>query len=187
MAGVIRILIVDDHLAVRVGLERLLRSEPGFVVAGVASGVETGIAQTQLSRPDVAVIDRQLQDGDGLALCRRLKAFPDPPRVLVYSAFADRQMTIPALLSGADGLVDKGAPADELFEAIRTVWRGGSAVPEPPRELLSDSAGVLPPDDLPILGLLLGRTPVDEVAAALSLDRSKLDARIDAMVRELTP
>lgn len=182
----IRVLIVDDHLAVRAGLERLLRAEPGFVIAGVALGTHDAMSQAQRGRPDVAVVDHQLPDGDGLTLCRGLKQLPQPARVLVYSAFADRDLTIPALLAGADGLLDKGASANELFRTLRLLWRGERAIPAPSADQIAATGGKLPLEDLPILGMIVDRTPPAEIAAVLRMQQSRLETRLDTMIQRLT-
>ena len=181
----IRVLAVDDHLAVRAGLERLFRGEPGFVLIGLARTAEEAIRHAQRDEPDVAVVDHQLPDGDGLAVCRRLKELCPAPGVLIYSAFAEHDLTVPALLAGADGLLDKGASADELFEAIRAVRRGRSAFPILLREQVASSAERLPPEDLPILGMMVDRTPLAEVAAVLRIAQPRLEARIEKMIQRL--
>jgi DNA-binding NarL/FixJ family response regulator len=108
-----------------------------------------------------------------------------PPRVLVYSAYADAALAIPAALAGADGVVHKGAPALELYEAIRLVARGERVRPPLSRELLNDASARLHPDDLPVLGMALDDTPHAEIAAALRLAPNELDARIDRMLAAL--
>lgn len=182
----IRVLVVDDHLAVRAGLERLLRAEPGFVIAGLAPGAHDAMSQAERGRPDLAVVDHQLPDGDGLTLCRWLKQLPQPVHVLVYSAFADHDLTIPALLAGADGLLDKGASADEFFHALRALWRGERAFPAPSPDQIAASGERLPPEDLPILGMVVDRTPPAEIAAVLRMERARLETRLDTMIQRLT-
>jgi DNA-binding NarL/FixJ family response regulator len=178
----IRVLIVDDHLALRAGLSAVLGSEPGIVPLATAASEEELWPALQRTRPDVVVLDYHLPGEDGLAICRHIKRTMPPPGVLVYSAYADAALAIPAALAGADGVVHKGAPALELYEAIRLVARGERVRPPLSRELLNDASARLHPDDLPVLGMALDDTPHPEIAAALQLAPNELDARIDRML-----
>ena len=181
----IRVAIVDDHPAVRLGLHAAIRSEPGLVEAGTASdgaGLAPMLYRTQ---PDVVLLDYQLPDADGLTLCRQIKSEPPAPAVILYSAFADATLTVPALIAGADGILHKGGPARELFEGIRRVASGGDAMPPVSPPLLEAAGQALDTQDLPILGLLLDRTPVAEIAATLRLEVFEVRDRLDHMLRRL--
>jgi DNA-binding NarL/FixJ family response regulator len=105
--------------------------------------------------------------------------------VLLYSAYADASLAIPAVLAGADGLVHKGAPAGELYDALRLVARGRRVLPALSRELLDAAARRLHPADLPVLGMVLDETPRGEIARTLRLDAAALDARIERMLERL--
>jgi DNA-binding NarL/FixJ family response regulator len=180
----IRVLIVDDHPAVRAGLVAVMRTEPGLVPVAAAAGPDGALAEARRSHPDVALVDYDLRDGDGLLLCRELKSLPAPPRVLIYSAFADRGLGLPATIAGADGLVDKGARTEELFERVRAVARGGTVLPVT-AEAMTAAAARLETADLPILGMLMERTPRAEIAKVLRLDERELDGRVESMLRRL--
>src|SRR5689334_15494390 len=104
----IRVAIADDHPAVRVGLQAALRAEPGLVPVGMAGTPAELEPLLYRTRPDVVLLDYHLPNADGLTICRRLKADPPAPAVLLYSAFADESLTVPALVAGADGIVHKG-------------------------------------------------------------------------------
>jgi len=75
------------------------------------------------------LLDYQLKGDDGLAICHRLKRGLLPPRVVVYSAYADGALAIPAAVAGADGVVSKDTPVTELFEAIRRIVNGETVWP----------------------------------------------------------
>jgi two-component system, NarL family, response regulator DevR len=184
---VIDAVLIDDHAAVRAGLLTLLRREPGMVPVAVADCVDDGMAAIARKRPDVALVDYQLPDGDGLALCRRVKALSDPPRVLIYSAYASHELRMPALLSRADGLIDKSAPPEQLFEAIRRATRGERLMARPSPDEMAEAAGMLAAEDLPIVGMLLDGTPPHEVAQVLRIGSADLDERIEAMSRRFEP
>ena len=124
-----RVVVIDPQPAVRAGLAMMLRAEPGLVPVGAAVGAHDGLELVSRQRPDVVLLDPQLHEGDGLGVCRRLRALDPAPRVVLYSAGADPTLGVTARVAGADGLVDKAAPPEELFEAIRRVARGGTALP----------------------------------------------------------
>ena len=121
----IRVLVVDDHPVLRAGLEAVLRAEPGFVpVGGAADGrqLEELLGRTGA---DVVVLDRHLEDEDGLELCRDLRARPDAPEVLLYTANTDADLEVAARAAGAFAVIEKGANVDRLFDAVRLAARAG--------------------------------------------------------------
>src|SRR4051794_32451907 len=95
------LVLVDDHPAVRAALRGLLEDEPDLRVSGSAATAREGFEAICDLRPDVAVVDLQLPDDDGLSLCLRTRALAAPPRVIVYSAFADAGVAVRAVIAGA--------------------------------------------------------------------------------------
>ena len=182
----IGIAIVDDHHAVRLGLHTALRSEPGLIPVGAAASAAELAPLLYRTRPDVVLLDYNLPDADGLTVCRDLKSAALAPRVILYSAFADGAMTVPAVLAGADGILNKGVPARELFAAIREVFGGGNALPPISPDQLHAAGALLNDDDLPILGMLIERTPTHDIADTLRLDHAALTRRIGRMLDRLT-
>ena len=180
-----RVVVIDPQPAVRAGLAMLLRAEPGLVPVGAAVGAHDGLELVSRQRPDVVLLDPQLHDGDGLGTCRRLRALDPAPRVVLYSSGGDSTLPVTARVAGADGLVDKAAPAEELFEAIRLVARGGNALPPLDREQLDAAAHRVEPEDLALLAMLMDRTEPAEVAATLRLDTRKLSRRIEKLLGRL--
>jgi DNA-binding NarL/FixJ family response regulator len=179
---VTRVAIVDSQPAVRAGLTMLLRTEPGLVPVGAATGVEDGFELVNRLRPSVVLLDHHVLDGDGLALCRRLKALPHAPRVIIYTSEIDALM---ARVAGADGLVDKAAEPAELFEAIRVVARGGIVLPPLDREELDAAAHLIDPEDLALLAMLVDGTSARDVADTLHLDRRRVGRRIERLLGRL--
>ena len=169
----------------RAGLLAVMRGEPGLVPIDAACTAGEGLAKAQRTRCTVALVDYHLREEDGLNLCRTLKTLREPPHVLIYSSFVTAGLTIPASLAGADGLVDKAAPAHSLFEAIRAVSRGRSAMPPVLPELMQATATRLDAADLPILGMTLGGTPRAEIADALGLSKKALEQRLGGMLSRL--
>lgn len=181
----IRVAVVDDHPAVRIGLDSAIRSEPGLVPAGSAATAAELAPLLYRSRPDIVLLDHNLPDGDGLTVCHDMKKHALAPGVIVYSAFADDSMTVPAIVAGANGILSKGVPALDLFEAIREVHRGGTALPPISPAHLQIAATALEEVDLPVLGLLIDGCPPPEIAETLRVDVSSLRARIERMLSRL--
>jgi DNA-binding NarL/FixJ family response regulator len=181
----IRILIVDDHPAMRAGLTAVLRGEPGFVALDAVTSATDLWPALNRTRPDVVVLDYHLPGDDGLVLCRRIKRQVPAPAVLLYSAYADASLTIPARLADVDGLINKSAPANELYDAIRRVARGERVQPPMSRELLDRASSVLPAEDLPILGMALEDTPTGEMASVLGVEPAVISRRVDRMISRL--
>jgi DNA-binding NarL/FixJ family response regulator len=181
----IRLLVVDDHAAVRAGLIGLLRREPGLVPLGAVGSVGEALREARSLEPQVALIDFQLPDGDGLTLCRELKLLPKPPRVVIYSAFARPALAVAATLAGANGLVDKGVEVDDLFDAIRAVGRGEQALPALDPEMITRCTARLDPGDVSIFGMLMSGTPIADVASVLSSDEQRVEERLRAMLGAL--
>ena len=122
----VRVLLVDDHEVVRRGLRDLRDTEDDVEVVGEAGSVDEAMVRARAARPDVAVIDMRLPDGDGLELCRQLRALPEPPRCLVLTAFDDEQALIGAINAGASGYLLKQVRGQDLVNAVREVAAGGS-------------------------------------------------------------
>jgi len=181
----IRIAIVDDHPAVRQGLDIALRSEPGLVPVGSAQQPEDVPPLLYRTRPDVVLLDYHLPRRDGLSLCCQIKADVPSPAVLLYTGYADDSLTVPAVIAGADGILSKSTPSPQLFEAIRLIAKGGTALPPLSAEQLDIAGNALEAHDLPILGMLVNRTPRPEIADTLQLTPDALRHRISAMLHRL--
>jgi len=182
----IRIAVVDDHAAVRLGLEAAIGAWPGFVCVGTAGDGDRLGPLLYRTRPDVVILDYRLPRTDGLLLCRRIKSEVPTPQVLLYSAYADPALVVPAMIAGADGVVDKSAPARELREAVHAVATGVNHMPAPIPELLQAASDALSTQDRPILRLLVDFTPHCEIAARLGLSRAALEERIGCMLDRLS-
>ncbi len=179
------ILIVDDHPAVRAGLVALFDGEGDFELAPPAEGATEALQLAERSPPELAVLDVSLRDGDGIRLCLELKQLPVPPRVLLYTAFVTPTVILKGSLAGADGLVEKGAPAAELVRAIRQVAAGESRMPPLDRDLLSGRTERLSAEELSIVGLRLASSQVSEIADALRLPPQEVVARIGRLLARL--
>lgn len=122
----IRILIADDHPVVRDGLTAMLSTQPDFsVVAQAADGQET-VEKVASFRPDVLLLDLAMPGMDGVAVLKALQTRRSEIGVIVFTAYDTDERIIDAVRAGASGYLLKGAPREQLFEAIRSVHAGGS-------------------------------------------------------------
>ena len=124
--GTIRVFLLDDHEVVRRGIRDLLETEGDIEVVGEASTAAEALARVPVTKPDVAVLDVRLPDGDGVSVCRDLRSdFPDLA-CLMLTSFADDEALYDAILAGAAGYVLKQIRGNDLIGAVRTVANGGS-------------------------------------------------------------
>jgi two-component system response regulator DevR len=122
----LRILLVDDHEVVRVGVRSLIERQPDMEVVGEASTVREAVAQAELLAPDVVVLDIRLPGGNGLKACRQIKERRPETRVIVLTSYPDDEVLFDAIGSGADGYVLKQIGSDDLVKALQRVGRGES-------------------------------------------------------------
>ena len=122
----LRVFLLDDHEIVRQGLKSLLESEADLVVVGEASTAAEALARVPALRPDVAVLDVRLPDGDGISVCRDLKSLLPELSCLMLTSFGDDDALFSAIMAGASGYVLKQIKGNDLVGAVRTVGRGES-------------------------------------------------------------
>ena len=126
MTGPIRIVVADDHPVLRAGLIAILSTQPDFDVIGEAGGGAEAVRQVVELRPDVVLLDLEMPDTDGVEALKRMRGDRPDVRVIVFTAFDTDGRILSAVKAGAQGYILKGAPRDQLFEAIRVVHAGGS-------------------------------------------------------------
>jgi two-component system, NarL family, response regulator DevR len=122
----VRLLLIDDHEVLRLGLRTLFDTAGGFLVVGEAGTVAEGIAQARAQQPDVAIVDLRLPDGSGVEACREIRSERPETRVVVLTSYSDEDAVISSIVSGAVGYLLKQTPPRQLVEAVRTVALGGS-------------------------------------------------------------
>ncbi|MFD0033086.1 response regulator [Streptomyces sp. NPDC055059] len=124
--GLVRVFLLDDHEVVRRGLHDLLDAEPDITVVGEASTAEQALARGPALRPDVAVLDVRLPDGDGITVCRELRTRMPGLACLMLTSFDDEDALLDAIMAGAAGYVLKQVKGADLVAAVRTVATGQS-------------------------------------------------------------
>jgi two-component system response regulator DevR len=125
-AGTVRVFLLDDHEVVRRGVGDLLEAEPDLTVVGEAATAAEALARVPAVRPDVAVLDVRLPDGDGVTVCRELRSMLPDLRCLMLTSFADDDALFDAIMAGASGYVLKQIRGTDLVGAVRTVASGQS-------------------------------------------------------------
>jgi two-component system, NarL family, response regulator DevR len=124
--GDVRVFLLDDHEVVRRGISDLLDAEPDLQVVGEASTAREALARIPALRPDVAVLDVRLPDGDGVTVCREIRSQMPQVACLMLTSFADDEALFDAIMAGAAGYILKQVRGTDLVNAIRTVAAGGS-------------------------------------------------------------
>jgi DNA-binding NarL/FixJ family response regulator len=124
--GQIKVFLLDDHEIVRRGVRDLLEAEPDLIVIGEAGTAESALARIPALRPDVAVLDVRLPDGDGVTVCREIRSKMPEVACLMLTSFGDDEALFNAIMAGAAGYVLKQIRGTDLVGAVRTVASGRS-------------------------------------------------------------
>ncbi|SDF99293.1 DNA-binding response regulator, NarL/FixJ family, contains REC and HTH domains [Lentzea fradiae] len=123
----IAVLLVDDHEIVRRGLVQLLAQADDIEVVGQADGAGSAVRQAPRVKPDVAIIDVRLPDGDGVTVCREIRSLVQPPPAcLMLTSYSDDEALFGAIMAGAAGYMLKEVSGNDLVAAVRTLASGGS-------------------------------------------------------------
>ena len=122
----VRVFLLDDHEVVRRGVHDLLDAEPDLEVVGEAGTAAQALARVPALRPDVAVLDVRLPDGDGVSVCRELRSQMPDLVCLMLTSFDDEEALLDAIMAGASGYVLKQITGTDLVTAVRTVASGRS-------------------------------------------------------------
>ncbi|HLM95777.1 MAG TPA: response regulator transcription factor [Acidimicrobiales bacterium] len=121
-----RVFLLDDHEVVRRGLRELFECEDDLTVVGEGASAQEALARAPSSRPDVAVLDVRLPDGDGVEVCRDLRSAMPELKCLMLTSYADDEALFSAILAGASGYVLKQIKGSDLVSAVRRVAAGES-------------------------------------------------------------
>ncbi len=185
----IQLALVEDHAALREGLELLL-SRSGYQVLGTADGEGAGFELVERVDPDVVVVDVTLADGDGIALTRRLLEARPNRGVVIYTGSSDEEHLLDGLDSGARGYALKEGSIGELMEAITAVAAGGSYVdPRLAPALLSPRATQRQPSlstrEREIMSLLAEGLTGEQVADRLFLSAETVKTHVRNAMNKL--
>jgi DNA-binding NarL/FixJ family response regulator len=174
----VRIMVVDDHEVVRLGLNNLLARQPGWEVVGEAGTVADAIRLAGELEPDVIVMDIRLSDGSGIDACREIVKNHPTIKVIMLTSFAEDDLLFNAISAGATGYVLKQVGNDDLLRAIETVAQGGALLdPSVTGQVLaklrdstrSEAFANLTDQELKVLALITQGKTNKEIAASLYL------------------
>jgi DNA-binding NarL/FixJ family response regulator len=183
----IRVLVVDDHPAVLMGLEHLLEDEPGFEVVAVCPTGEGAVSQAQHEAADVAVVDYHLGGRNGLWVSRQLKRLPRAPRVIIFSAFANNHLAANCVVAGADALMSKGSLGSELCDTVRSVAQGRRMLPRVAPPMADMLCRRLDDVEQAVFGMLLAGISRTDIEQTLGMTDGELASREAAMLVKLEP
>lgn len=186
MVSLIRVVVVDDHPAMRAGVAAVLASAPDVESTGAAASGAELWPLIDRTVPDVVLMDWHLPGDDGLVLCHQIKRRFPRTRVVLFSAYADEWLVLPALLAQADALLAKGAPARTVHETLRSVMARDQPEVEltaAQREALNRQLAL---EDVGIAGMLLLRIPFQEIAERSGLSSAELRERIEHILTTMS-
>jgi len=187
----IRVLIVDDHAIVRIGLTRLLESMAGIEVVAAVAGGEEALQLSTASPPDVVLMDVSMPGLDGIETTRRMVAARPDTRVVMLTSFADDERVADAIDAGAIGYLLKDADPDDLVRGIRAAARGEAPLdPRAARALLSTRGERRPGDQLSarereVLGLLVKGLSNKQIAWRLNIRERTVKAHLTSVFQRI--
>jgi len=187
--------IADDHPLLRDGLIAVLSTQPDFDVIGEAGDGAEAIQKVMALRPDVVLLDLAMPAMDGVEVLAHLRVSCPAIPVIVFTAFDTDERILGAIQAGARGYLLKGAPRDQVFDAVRVVHRGESLLqPVVASKLLrqmsrareaTDTSGALTPRELDVLRLLAQGLQNKEIADNLCLTERTIKFHVTSILTKL--
>ncbi|GAA2276096.1 response regulator transcription factor [Nonomuraea roseoviolacea subsp. roseoviolacea] len=199
MAGVIRVLLVDDDALVRAGLAMMLDGAAGITVVGEAADGQEAVAAADAHAPDVVLMDLRMPRVDGITATRRLRARARPPEVIVLTTFDTDENIVHALRAGAGGFLLKDTPPPRIVEAVLRVAAGDPILsPRVTRRLMERTvaqsgayeraraalAALTPREHEVALAIARGGTNAD-IAAELAMGLTTVKAHVSSILTKL--
>ncbi|HEV7790953.1 MAG TPA: response regulator transcription factor [Pseudonocardia sp.] len=193
----VSVFLLDDHEIVRRGIAQLLGAEADITVVGEAGTASQAIARVPALRPDVAILDVRLPDGDGVTVCRELRSsVAPPPACLMLTSYSDDEALFGAIMAGAAGYLLKQVTGVDLVGAVRTVAANGSlldpnATATVLKRLRSGAApvdpryGSLSPQEQRILGLIADGLTNRQIGAELYLAEKTIKNYVSSLLHKL--
>lgn len=192
-----RILLVDDHEVVRLGLRALLSRYPDFTVVDEAGTAQEALEKTRQHRPDIVLMDIRMPGKNGIEACRQIKAqFPET-QIIMLTSFAEDEMLFDAISAGAAGYVLKQVGGDDLVRAIQCVGRGEALldpaitqrvlerVRQAARQEQAAAFSELTEQELRVLGLVAEGRTNKEIAKALFLGEGTVRNYVSSILSKL--
>ena len=197
-APYIRVLIVDDQPLLRTGFSMILNAEDGIELVGEASNGREAIDAARAKRPHVVLMDIRMPELDGVEATKIIKAFDEPPAVIILTTFDLDEYVYSSLQAGASGFLLKDAPPEDLVAAIRVVARGDALLaPSVTRRLISRFSSMPVPSDGghrfsdltdregEVLGLMARGLSNGEIARELILGETTIKTHVGRILMKL--
>jgi DNA-binding NarL/FixJ family response regulator len=175
----IRLLLVEDHILMRMGLVSATRNEPDLVVVAEAEDGRQAMELFRKHRPDVVIVDLRLPGMDGIELIKALCQEDPQARIVVLTSYGGGDDVSRAIQSGASGYVMKSMPLERVLEAVRVVYAGGQYIP---REIAGRMSELIHSDlstrELEVLRLISKGRSNKEIASALGIVEGTVKAHV---------
>lgn len=193
----VKLLLVDDHAVVRLGLRTLFEAVPHFTVVGEAASIAEARALADRTQPDLVVMDVRLPDGSGVEACREIRSNWPHTRVLMLTSYADDDAVVASILAGAAGYLLKQTDPQRLIEAVEVAARGGSLLDPAITETVlagmrrlaifgdGDPLSSLGEQQRKMLPLIAQGKTNREIAAELALSEHTVKTYISRMLQKL--
>jgi DNA-binding NarL/FixJ family response regulator len=191
----IKILIVDDHPVVREGIGAMLRREPDFKIVGEATNGLEAVERVKELGPDVVLMDLRMPELDGVDAMIRIKADKPDIKFIILTTFSDDEYIFKGIAAGARAYLLKDAPREELFKAIRAVFRGESQIQPVVASRVLDrfaemsrktpSADILSDREVEVLQLMAKGVSNKDIADQLSITQSTVKTHITSIFQKL--
>ena len=190
----IRVFLLDDHELVREGIRSLLESDEDIEVVGEAGTAAEALIRIPLAKPDVAILDVRLEEGDGIEVCRELRSASPDLVCLMLTSFADDEAMYASVMAGAAGYVLKQIKARDLIVDVKKVAAGASLMD--PRAVarvverisnpkVDPALASLSPQEGRILGLIAEGRTNKQIAEAMYLSENTVKNYVTGLLRKL--
>ena len=187
----IRVLVVDDHIVVRSGIEQVLATTDDIEIVGLAPDGQRAVEMVQALEPDVVLMDLSMPVMDGVEATRRIRALAPDTKVVVLTSFSDQARITDAMSAGAEGYLLKHADPAQIMDAIRSVVTGGVPLdPKAARVMLNSQRGMRPADPLSsrereVLVLLCKGMANKQIARHLGISERTVKAHLTHVFQRL--
>jgi DNA-binding NarL/FixJ family response regulator len=193
----IKVLLVDDHEVLRIGLRTLFTEAGAFQVVGEAGTMALAVAEALRLKPNVVLMDVRLPDGSGIDACRTIRTAHPDTRVLFLTSFADDDAVLATILAGADGFLLKEVRSEQLIDAVKAVSQGRSILDAAvTRRVLAkvrslatlasqDKREPLSPQEERVLALVAEGKTNKEIAVSLNLSDKTVGHYLESIFQKL--
>lgn len=187
----IKVLVVDDHIVVRSGIEQVLSTTDDIEIVGLAPDGQRAVEMVQVLKPDVVLMDLSMPVMDGVEATRRIHALAPDTKVVVLTSFSDQARITDAMSAGAEGYLLKHADPAQIMDAIRSVVTGGVPLdPKAARVMLNSQRDMRPGDPLSarereVLVLLCKGMANKQIARHLGISERTVKAHLTHVFQRL--